>query len=312
MPVIDLALIGVPKSGTSSLYAWLDAHPQLQGSRPKETFFLMDQGHPLRTKAEARGLAKFNDVGLSGYKCFFPEPPKGRLRFEATPHYYYQQTARDALASLEPKPLIVFILRQPAERLYSSFRYTQENLSVIERSLSFPDYVDFLLGGRMEEARGFYRSEVSFYVAARELELGQYAHWLRLWVEAFGRERIEILLFDELRSDPMAVLQRLCKRLGLEALVFEGMEPSPMNRTLSVRSQSAHRLAQRLGSRVSAGVAKRLLKKIYSTLQNDAKSLSPSDADHDALRRLDAYFEPSNLELSTRFDLDLGPWSLCR
>ena len=41
-PPIDMAVIGVPKSGTTSLYTWLASHPDVQGSEPKETYYFID------------------------------------------------------------------------------------------------------------------------------------------------------------------------------------------------------------------------------------------------------------------------------
>ena len=39
-----LFLGGAPKSGTSSVFKWLDDHPDVIGSSPKETDFFADPG----------------------------------------------------------------------------------------------------------------------------------------------------------------------------------------------------------------------------------------------------------------------------
>ncbi|KIT16932.1 sulfotransferase [Jannaschia aquimarina] len=43
----------------------------------------------------------------------------------------------------------------------------------------------------------------------------------RAWVEAFGREAIFVILFEEFRADPVAVLSRLADWLGIDADPFE-------------------------------------------------------------------------------------------
>jgi len=39
----NLVIAGAPKSGTSSLFFWLAAHPEVCGSQKKETYFLADK-----------------------------------------------------------------------------------------------------------------------------------------------------------------------------------------------------------------------------------------------------------------------------
>jgi hypothetical protein len=50
MSLPNLVIAGAPKCGTSSLFYWLADHPQACGSTVKETFYLMDEEHPLRRK----------------------------------------------------------------------------------------------------------------------------------------------------------------------------------------------------------------------------------------------------------------------
>src|SRR5690606_29284173 len=116
---------GMPKSGTSSLFYWLDEHPLIQGASPKETFFFMDDSHPLSGR---HGLS-FGRNGVESYSSFFPDRKEDSLLIEATTHYFYQRTARDYLSSLQKKPLIVMLLREPANRILSSFRFTRDNLA---------------------------------------------------------------------------------------------------------------------------------------------------------------------------------------
>src|SRR5689334_10681741 len=81
----NLVIAGAPKCGTSSLYRWLADHPQAFGSAPKETFYLMDEGHPLLRKG-----SNFHTRGLAGYAEFFDgRNEEARVIFEATTHYLY-------------------------------------------------------------------------------------------------------------------------------------------------------------------------------------------------------------------------------
>ena len=43
----NVAMVGVPKCGTTSVFSYLADHPEVCQSSEKETYFLMDKGHPL-------------------------------------------------------------------------------------------------------------------------------------------------------------------------------------------------------------------------------------------------------------------------
>lgn len=206
--MIDFCIIGMPKAGTSSLFQWLAAHPAVEGASPKETFFLMDAEHPLR----CRNGVDFLRDGPAGYDKFFSDSAGRRLRCEATTHYFYQSVARNYLSSLDDPPLIVFLLREPAHRVLSSFRFTQENLGNCDRQLTFDQYVKALLSGEAGCLDRHYScGGGSLYVAKRELEFANYAHWIDWWQQVFPRNRVEIILFEELRQNPKEVTMRLCR-----------------------------------------------------------------------------------------------------
>ncbi len=74
-------IAGAPKSGTTSLYAWLNEHPQVCGASVKETNYLVDRGTPLFDPA-----CNYDDHRLIGYESFFPHcgSVNGGVVLEAT------------------------------------------------------------------------------------------------------------------------------------------------------------------------------------------------------------------------------------
>lgn len=302
METVDLVMIGAPKCGTSSLFGWLDVHPEFQGSQPKETFFLMDLEHPL---CRRHGVS-YSEDGLEAWDQFFREPADGRIRFEATTHYYYQQTAREVLAASEAT--VVMVLRRPADRLRSSFYYTQENLAGIDRAVTFQRYADALLRDGVQELRGAFRNPTSYWIAERELNHSTYVKWIDGWVEAIGRERLHIVLFDDLTADPLGVVRCLAERMGADASWYNGYDFAARNATVRVRHQLAHRLARRWGARIAAGRMKSRLKQLYHHLQLVSPPSTLRECDLEALVRLDAYFRPYDAELSDKYGLDTSRW----
>lgn len=301
---LDFMLIGWPRSGTSSLFNWLNAHPNLQGSTPKELFFFMDLEHPL---CGIHGSAVEAD-GLGGYQRFFPEEAEGRLRFEATTHTFYQRLALRWATDAINLSLVGAVLRRPADRIRSSFLFTQENLGAIHRELTFATYVEWLLAGEIERARPYYRSASSYWIAARELELSRYVEWLDKWQKAVGSDRLEVMLFDGLKVEPRQIVGRIAERLKIDVGFYEDYDFTTRNQTVTIRNQRLHLLARIVGSRLPASLIKRSMKDAYYGLQlNSAPSGVQSD-DQNALQRLDEYFQPWNRALAERFKLDLSVW----
>lgn len=298
----DLVIIGAPKSGTSSLFYWLGHHPQLQAAVPKETFFFMDAEHPLA----GRHGASYDKDGLEQYMRFFPDDRNNRIRFEGTTHYFYQDTARQVLCAAQPQPTIIMLLREPAARVLSSFRFTRDNLSWCDRSLTFDHYVECLLKGKADTLNSYYHARGSLYIAKRQLELNRYVDWLDWWLEYLDPDRLEVILFEELKARPREVMRRLCDRLSVDDGLYENFDFEVKNRTLPVGRQSVHRLVGKLGGRVPSGPAKQWLKTCY--LRWQARS-APLDGDYQqGLEALREYFAPWNHRLAQRYELDLEFW----
>lgn len=303
---LDFAIVGAPKAGTSSLYTWLNAHPQIQGSEPKETFFFMDDSHPLTARNRARGEVTVREVGLEGYERFFPDPTNGRLRFEATTHHFYQETALMYFKAMTPPPLIVFVLRRPSDRIRSSFQFTQENLGMISRELTFDAYVDYLLDGKHSNLDQYYLNPSSLHIAKCELELSRYVEWLERWETAVGNERLEIVLFEELKRSPRAVTGRLASRLGVDEAFWDGYDFNARNRSIWVRYQGLHRLARHWVRFLPVGTVKSALKRLYFRVQS--RTATNIDTTSRGIARLDSYFAPWNRKMAKRFGLDLKAW----
>ena len=301
MALPGLVIGGAPKCGTTSLFEWLADHPAVAPSRRKETFYLVDRESPFLDPD-----SNYHAHGLAGYESWFPEPPPGGLALEATTHYLYQRTAREVLATLATAPLALFVLRQPAARVYSSFRFARDTLLRVDRSLSFADFVRLCrerpgaLAGRISDPR-------TAYVLARDLDYSRYAEHLAPWLEALGRERVEVVLFEELRRRPERVVGRLAARLGLDRGFYDGYSFAPRNPTVRIRWPRLHRLVRRLARRAPKPAALRRLYGSYLDLQ-DAPAAAGDAADREALAELEEDYRPLNERLAAELGLEISPW----
>jgi hypothetical protein len=301
----NLVVAGAPKCGTSSLYRWLADHPEACGSKVKETFYLMDEGHPLLRRG-----SNFHTRGLEGYAEFFGDcKERARVVFEATTHYMYQRTALEVLSELPTTPRIVFMLRKPSERVYSSFRYSQNNLANVRRDLTFARFVELSKehsgGGAsaLEDAAG-----ASAFVLRNDIGFSRYVEHVSRWVERFGRERVHVLLFEDLRANPLAFMKDFAARVRLDPSFYDAYDFPLKNETFGVRYPSLHRGVRRLNELVPGAGLKGALKKVYVRAQSGGSENGKSPEDVRTLEELEREFRPFNQRLADELGLNLSAW----
>ncbi|HKQ53076.1 MAG TPA: sulfotransferase domain-containing protein [Pyrinomonadaceae bacterium] len=303
MTLPKLVVAGAPKCGTSSLFKWLADHPETCGSNVKETFYLMDEGHPLLRKD-----SNFHRHGLAGYRAHFRNGTESRrVHFEATTHYLYQRTALEVLSALPEPPHVVFVLRKPSERVYSSFQYSKHNLANVRPDFTFARFVDEVrrdpASPLIDECAG-----ASAYVLRNDIRYSRYVEYLPAWVARFGRRRVHVLLFEEMKRDARAFMQDLARRIDIDPAFYDAYDSPLRNETINIRHASLHRRARRLNGLVPRGPLKGLVKSLYLKAQSAPQAAGKSSEDRRALTELEHEFQPYNQRLAERLGLDLSSW----
>jgi hypothetical protein len=125
------------------------------------------------------------DRGLRWYLDHFAGEHEGRPFGEIAPTYFGSSHARDRIAKTLPHAKLIFIFRHPIHRLVSLYRMKRAH-GMVEWSL--------------EEA------------LERDPEMvnsSQYATNLRKWQNQFPADQISINLYDDLSSDPQALIDHI-------------------------------------------------------------------------------------------------------
>jgi len=215
-----LIIGGAPKAGTTSLYKYLFDHPDVCASSIKETRFFLDQAYPVKSSV------RFNGHNLDAYQKFFqPEGAKGpQLFVEATPDYLYSKAALQ-VAELLPRAKMVFILRDPVERMVSWYKYALQR-NMIAETMSFKDYVDLQLKQSVE-------ADTPVYL--RALDQCRYDYYLEGFQDRF-QERLLIIDFESLKQNPLKVMQTICDFSGLSADFFDDYQFRQENASQSPQS----------------------------------------------------------------------------
>jgi len=168
----NLLVIGAQKAGTTSLHRYLDLHPEISMSRPKELSFFMLHPEP-------------SDEDLEWYKQHFPA--NVRVRGEASPNYtcYPQVSGIPArVHRLIPDARLIYMVRDPTERAVSSYLHScamGDEARPIADALDDPStwYVSrSLYYAQLEKYLPYFRRE-QLLVVAQESLLGSRAETMR-------------------------------------------------------------------------------------------------------------------------------------
>ncbi len=193
-------------------------------------------------------------------------------------------------------------------RVYSSFKFSQGNLAMVDKDLSFAEYVDMVLSGRLEALRKRVYQERNFFALSRDVDYSRYVRHIRRWAAVFPPENLVVTLFEEMKDDPQAFTRDLCLRLGLEPDFFDDYDFPLANRTVRVKGHFFHRLVRQWTGWVPRTPTLRKLYHSYLRLQAAPKEgMAPED--REALERLRQDLRQDNQELAEEFSLDLGAWA---
>lgn len=220
----NLLIAGVPRGGTSSLFAYLGQHPDVCAATTKEVRFFT----PLMDPAGAL-------PSMESYGRYFAHCEGQRYALEATPSYCYGGSrVLSAIDETLPDPRIIITLRDPVERLISAYRFqrARDNIPTIR---SFEEYVaacqeeheragDAISGGHL-----------------KGLSIGFYAAFVPHWFEHFDG-RVRFVFSEHLYSDPHAVVTSLCHWLEIDSLTAGSFDYAVRNPTVNPRSSSLARM----------------------------------------------------------------------
>lgn len=299
--MLDFAIVGVARSGTTSLFRWLAAHPETQGSDPKETHYFVDRGNPF-----FKPSANFIAHDWDGFQRFFASPRAGRKRFEATAISLFQETARCALAGIDPQPLVVVALRCPAEQIRSLFYWAQNNAGVVDSSVSFPTFVSALLSGDLDSIGPIFRNDRIRWYLGSTLSTNRYVEWLDRWREHFPAERVVIVDARKLSDCPRQVVTNISSRIGIDPAFYEDYEFKRFNATNA--NSRTRTIAQLMLRVMPEGRARAKLARVYRKLPSGRSLGSASAEDMAALQALGEYFQPFNRALGDRYSVDTSDW----
>jgi hypothetical protein len=209
MALPTFLIIGAMKCGTTSLYHYLDVHPQIGMSRKKELNFFSNHWH----------------FGKNWYGNQFPSDKK--VRGDASPSYTKFPMAPEAPERMHqtvPDAKLIYLIRDPLQRTLSHYMH---HVRKRKERRSFDEAVE---------------SEDSPYVSA-----SKYFMQIERYLEFYPKESIKITLFEDLVNQKRETLRDLFKFINADPS-FESPEFDKVynqGATKNVKAEYVEKMEQR-------------------------------------------------------------------
>jgi hypothetical protein len=193
MQKIDFLLIGAQKSGTTTLYDWLQQVPAIFLPSIKENRYFADD--------------EFYRQGEAWLETYYRGYAGQTVVGGAYVHLLYFPHCAERIRAYNPRMRMLTVLRDPVDRAYSAYWFARSK--GWETARTFEE----ALGLEAVRRVGSYqdRSELTY------LDHGRYARQLRNYYASFDRGQILVLLNEDLKDDRARALGDTLAFLGLDA-----------------------------------------------------------------------------------------------
>lgn len=284
-------IIGAPKCGTTSLAAWLAEHPQVYFSPYKEPHYF-DTDHK-----------KIIEIDISQYeKCFYGAHDRHQAIGEGSVWYLHSSLAVLNIEAYAPESKYIVCLRNPIEMAYSLHE---------QQVFNGNEHVkDFAEAWQLNDARLRGENIIDDSVEPMHLSYGTaclLGRQMQRLYQQVPRERVHVVLMDNLKVDPRKVYLNVLSFLGL---YDDGRIDFSVKNSAKERKSMILKLAvKKLGNlKTRLGIQKRfgLLRAIdRKNVQYRPRVALPDDMKI----KLKDYFKEDIKLLSTLIQRDLSHWS---
>lgn len=184
----NLFILGGQKCGTTSVFKALTSHFDVYIPRAKEA-------HIFNTETTLSNIP-------IRYQRFFKDWNGEHLVGDATPNYLSSERAAVGIETLCPDAKLVVILRNPIDRAYSAYWHACREGAI---RTSFEDALD---KEKYRASSGDPWSQILYD--------GCYFTHLSRYKSFFNKDRVTVIVFEELITEPSLILNRLADDLGIQ------------------------------------------------------------------------------------------------
>ena len=228
-------IAGSNKAGTTSLFRYLSAHPEVCPSKIKEMNYFsteLDQG----VESVAEHYLEEFDHCRNEHSC----------TLEASPDYLRQgKRIAERIKRALPEVKLIVMMREPANRIFSYYSSNKQNRFHENVSqVSFREYVECMCSIKDKDIDSLANDiEWNAYI---QFQRGCYARHLEEFLEYFDVNQLHIVFFDDLTENTQTSVMKTADYLKIDPGFFENFPFSIENMTKQARWPAIQKYAFRL------------------------------------------------------------------
>ena len=177
----DFIILGAMKCGTTSLHDYLNYHPEISMSHPKELNFFVEHQRW--------------EQGIDWYKSNFTEPDK--VMGESSPNYTRHPLfpgVPERMYALMPDVKLVYCVRDPVQRIMSHYVH---DYSIGEQNRPFAEAV-------LDEREAY-------------LWISRYHYQLEQYLKFYSASQVKIVVLEEVKAKPQETLREVFEFVGVDS-----------------------------------------------------------------------------------------------
>lgn len=198
MTLVNTLIIGAGRSGTTSIAAYLAAHPEVSFSITKELHYF--------------SIPDLYKRGESYFHSLFPDATK-KITSTADTYLLMDHAAPEKVSAYNPQMKIIIMLRDPISRSYSNYNYSI-NFGHEKKEHSFLNTID-LENERLNTLDIVDVNNTCHFYGSL------YHKHISHWNKYFDVSQLVILKLNDLKNDPELFYRNLCSRLDIKYVPFE-------------------------------------------------------------------------------------------
>lgn len=207
VPEPNFFLVGASRAGTTSLWRYLNEHPDVFMPKPA-----MAQKEPSHfCEVTPRWAQEYRQ--RDRYLRLFAQAGSCRAVGEGSTPYLVAPEVPARIRAAYPDAKILIVLRNPVERAFSLYRYLcligAEWITSFEKALEAEST-------RMRDER-FKYGNLLWYALYQYFHSGLYGAQIERYLNTFPRHQVKVILSDDLEQDPVATTQDVYRFLDIDS-----------------------------------------------------------------------------------------------
>ncbi len=287
--LIDLMIIGAQKAGTTSLKNYLGEHPRICTHHSVEfTYFEQEE---------------FYENGFEhNFQQFFEKKKNLKDCKIIAKHVqtHFRDHVFEKMKKHNPDMQIIFILRNPVDRAYSSYLMAKQNGWMKKEFEQVKNEIE------LERGDMYY-----FFI-----RLGFYYQQLKQIHKYFDSKNVSVILYEDLKNTPQEVCETIFERLQVDSK-FKPNTQKVHNKRNKIRSKSFNHLIKYFKSEkkpLKKAIRGLLPYQYFIKLTSSIESLNhlesiPAKLDMNTRQYLLDFYLPYSQELEKYLKMDFSNWN---